>query len=107
MRILRPGGALLIVDLDVSAGPYGEWMRADLPKYDPAAVEGFFEAQGFSLTRVDARWEFENRDDLRRVLGIEFTEKTAERAFSQVTGLGFTVRYRIHVRSKPRSLELA
>lgn len=107
MRILRPGGALLIVDLDVSAGPYGEWMRADLPKYDPAAVEAFFDAQGFSLTRVEARWEFENRDDLRRVLGIEFTEKTAERAFAQVTGVAFSVGYRIHVRYKPRSLELA
>lgn len=106
MRILRPGGALVIVDLDVGASPYGDWMRADLPKYDPAAVEAFFEAQGFSLSRADTRWEFRNRDDMRKVLGIEFTEKTAARAFSSVSGLSFPVRYRVHVRFKPRSLEL-
>ncbi|MCJ0904813.1 class I SAM-dependent methyltransferase [Rhodococcus sp. ARC_M6] len=106
MRILRPGGALMIVDLDVNASPYGDWMRADLPKYDAAAVEAFFAAQGFSLARVDTRWEFATRDDLRRVLGIEFTEKTADRAFAQVSGLAFPVRYRVHVRLKPRSLEI-
>lgn len=106
MRILRPGGALVIVDLDVSAAPYGDWMRADLPKYDPPAVEAFFDAQGFVLTRVDTRWEFRNREDMRRVLGIEFTEKTAERGFAQIPGVSFPVRYRVHVRFKPSSWEL-
>lgn len=106
MRILRPGGALVVVDLDVSASPYGDWMRADLPRYDAVAVEAFFEAQGFSLTRVDTRWEFGSRDDMRGVLGIEFTEKTAEHAYSQISGLSFPVRYRVHVRFKPRSFEL-
>lgn len=106
MRILRPGGALMIVDLDARAAPYGEWMRADLPRYAPDAVESFFDAQGFALTRVDTRWEFESRADLRRVLGIEFTPKTAARAFGEVTGLAFPVGYRIHVRVKPRSLEM-
>ncbi|MBW3535255.1 MAG: amidohydrolase family protein, partial [Gemmatimonadetes bacterium] len=38
-RVLRPGGAIAIVDLDATAEPYGRWMRADLPRYDPARVE--------------------------------------------------------------------
>ncbi|MGC0363497.1 SAM-dependent methyltransferase [Rhodococcus sp. 27YEA15] len=106
MRVLRPGGTLLVVDLDVSASPYGDWMRADLAHYDAAAVESYFDAQGFTLVRVDSRWEFESRADLRQVLGIEFTRKTAERAFGQISGLAFTVRYRIHTRVKPHTLEL-
>ena len=99
MRILRPGGVLLIVDLDVSAGPYGEVDEGGSAQIrSRGGRKRSSRLKDSRSTRVDTRWEFENRDDMRRVLGIEFTEKTAERAFSQVTGLGFTVRYRIHVR---------
>lgn len=105
MRVLRPGGTLIVVDLDVSASPYGHWMRADLPKYNCAAVEGFFDAQGFALRRVDTRWRFEDRQTLRSVLGIEFTRRTAERAARSVPNLEFGVRYRVHWRAKPSGLE--
>lgn len=106
MRVLKRGGCLVIVDLDVSASPYGDWMRADLPHYDPAAVEAYFEAQGFSLERVDTRWQFENRDAMRAVLGIEFTRKTAARAARSIPGLHIDVRYRVHRRIKPAGVEL-
>lgn len=105
MRVLRPGGSLVVVDLDVSASPYGDWMRADLPKYDCAAVEAFFDAQGFDLERVDTRWQFDSRETLRAVLGIEFTADTAARAAKSIPGLGFDVRYRVHWRRKPVGFE--
>lgn len=105
MRVLRPGGALVVVDLDATAGPYGDWMRADLPHYDPAAVEAFFEAQGFTLDRVDTRWLFPDRAALRAVLGIEFTPRVARRAFASTPGIALDVRYRMHVRIKPTGLE--
>ncbi|GAA4476250.1 class I SAM-dependent methyltransferase [Rhodococcus olei] len=107
MRVLRPGGLLAVVDLDATASPYGDWMRADLPHYDPATVEAFFDAQGFDLTRVLTRWEFQDRRALRTVLGIEFTERTAERAFTQVAGLSLSVGYRIHTRRAASGLVLA
>lgn len=107
LRVLAPGGSLVVVDLDVSASPYGDWMRADLPRYNCSAVEAFFEAQGFALTRVDTRWEFSNRRTMREVLGIEFTRSTAARAARSIPGLDFDVRYRVHVRRKPAGIELA
>jgi len=79
-------------------------MRTDLPHYDPARVESFFAAQGFELSRVRTRWEFDSRGSLRAVLGIEFSGKIAQRAYAQTPGLSLEVGYRIHTRRAPAGL---
>jgi len=99
-RVLRPGGALVIVDLDATAPPYGDWMRRDLPRYDPAAVERFFAAQGFEDRRVRTRWVFDDRRTLDAVLGIEFSRAVADRARREIAGTTVEVGYRIHVRRR-------
>jgi SAM-dependent methyltransferase len=99
-RVLRPGGALAIVDLDATAAPYGRWMRADLPRYDPARVEDFFERAGFSMRRVPTVWRFPDRATLEAVLRIEFSRGVAERAIAETSGTEIPVRYRLHVRRK-------
>ncbi len=100
-RVLRRGGAIAIVDLDGSCPPYGDWMRADMPRYRPARVEWFFARQGFSLRRVETRWQFDTRSDLEVVLGIEFSPAVAARAIAATPGLTLAVGYRLHVRRKP------
>ena len=119
-RVLRPGGALIIVDLDVRSEPYGGWMRADLPNYDPPAVERFFADAGFTCRRVETEWRFADRASMESVLKIEFSAKVAEQAIADVlrdnalrarlgaggTGVTLPVGYRMHTRFKPTGLVL-
>jgi SAM-dependent methyltransferase len=99
-RVLRPGGALAIVDVDATVPPYGRWLRADLPRYDPVRVERFFERAGFSLRRVATVWRFPDRPTCEAVLRIEFSGPVADRAVAETPGLTVPVGYRLHVRRK-------
>ena len=99
-RVLRPGGVIAIVDLDATVSPYGEWMRADIPRYDPARVERFFERQGFVMRRIRTQWRFPDHAALAEVLRIEFSRDVAARAIAATTGPVLTVGYRLHVRRK-------
>jgi SAM-dependent methyltransferase len=103
-RVLRPGGVLVVVDLDVRHRPYGDWMRADLPEYDPVEVDRFFERMGFDRRTVETRWRFADRASLESVLRIEFSSRVADRAARDVRGLDFPVGYRVLTRRKPTGL---
>jgi SAM-dependent methyltransferase len=97
-RVLRPGGTLVVIDLDGTHAPYGEWLCTAAPRYRPVAVEAFFAAQGFDCQRVDTVWRFDDRRDLEDALRIEFTPEVAARAITQSPGLTIQVRYRLHTR---------
>jgi SAM-dependent methyltransferase len=103
-RVLRPGATMVVIDLDGTHAPYGEWLCASAPRYRPAAVETFFAAQGFNCYRVDTTWRFRDRGDLEDVLRIEFTPEVGARAIAHTQGLTIPVRYRLHVRREPTGL---
>lgn len=100
-RVLRPGGSLVIMDLDGTHSPYGHWLCAATPGYRPAAVEAFFAAQGFDCRRVDTRWRFNDRGSLEDALRIEFPPAVAAQAIAQTPGITIPVRYRLHTRRAP------
>jgi len=106
MRVLRPGGALAVVDLDGSRPPYGKWLRADVPGYHPRRIEKFFTRLGFSCHRIETLWRFTDRESLVRVLSIEFSAKVAARAIADTAGLTIPVGYRLHVLRKSGGLLL-
>lgn len=86
-RVVRPGGTAVILDNDPTASTFGAWFRDGFPDVDPAVVEAFWEAQGWSRTRVLTAWDFGSRDDLDEVVRIELPPEAAERALSEQSGL--------------------
>ncbi|SFT95727.1 Methyltransferase domain-containing protein [Actinopolyspora lacussalsi subsp. righensis] len=97
-RVLRSGGALVIIDLDGRSAPYGDWMRADLTGFDPERIERFFASRGFDSFDVETRWEFDDRNSLEAVLRIEFSPPVARRAVESIPGTALPVNYRIRIR---------
>lgn len=105
-RVLRPGGLLTVVDLDTTRAPYGDWMRADLPRHSPADVERLFARHGFDSRTVDTVWRFKERAALESVLRIEFSATVAARAIAETTGVAIPVSYRVRTRRAPQGLVL-
>ncbi len=114
-RVLRPGGAILIVDLDVTSEPYGGWMRADLPHYDPPAVERFFARAGFGCRRVATEWRFATaggggggaEDRIQQAASpTRRSRMSCRRNGSREADLTLPVGYRVHTRVKPTGLVL-
>jgi SAM-dependent methyltransferase len=103
-RVLRPGGVLVVVDLDATRSPYGAWMRADLPRWDAHAPARFFAAHGFTQRSVDTRWVLPSREALEAVLGIEFSPAVAAAALARTPGLTVEVAYRVSWRRTPAGL---
>ncbi len=106
LRVLRPGGQLVVVDLDGTRAPYGKWLCADTPGYHPRKIEKFFTHMGFSCHRIETLWRFPDRKSLVSVLSIEFSAKVAARAISETAGLTIPVGYRLHTLRKSTSLLL-
>ncbi|MGL4745981.1 MAG: class I SAM-dependent methyltransferase [Dermatophilaceae bacterium] len=85
-RVLRPGGAVVVVDLDATRSTFGGWFRRGYPGYDPAAVQRFWDRQGFTTERLDVEWTFDRRADLEAVIRIELPPAVADAAVSEHHG---------------------
>ena len=94
-RVVRRGGTAFVLDNDGTRSTFGRWFRAGYPRVDPAAVERFWSARGWSRTPVLTEWRFEDRAALEAVVGIEFDPATARRIVAEHTGC--TVDYAVNL----------
>jgi SAM-dependent methyltransferase len=85
-RVLRRGGAAFVIDNDATRSTFGRWFRRCLPGYDPAAVERFWAAQGWSRRSLDIRWEQPTRAAFAAVVGIEFDAEQARAILAEYPG---------------------
>lgn len=79
-RILRPGGAFVMIDNDLRRGTFAEWIRRSPPGYqrDPDVVDAWWTDQGCSIAEVPSCWRFDRREDLEAVVRLEFEDLAAD-----------------------------
>ncbi|WP_245154918.1 class I SAM-dependent methyltransferase [Nocardioides sp. 1609] len=98
-RVVRPGGAAVVVDNDGSRSTFGAWFRRGYPHLPPPAeVERFWSTRGWTRTPVDMGWRFTSRADLEAVVRIELPPAAAEEALRHHDGL--EVDYAVNVWSR-------
>src|SRR3989442_1062520 len=73
-RVLRPGGAIFVIDNDWDHGTFGGWLRRSpwAEGYDPEATRRFWAERGFGSRLIESDWRFDSREDLEAVVRIEF-----------------------------------
>lgn len=87
-RVVRRGGAALVIDNDGSRSTFGAWFRRGYPHLPaPEVIERFWSTRGWTRTPVDMGWRFESRADLEAVVRIEFKPDVAEQILRHHSGL--------------------
>ncbi len=74
MRVLTPGGTLVVVDNDYRWGQFADLLGAasSKPPHETArAVDDWWRQRGARRLEVRSRWRFADRADLAAVLNIE------------------------------------
>jgi ubiquinone/menaquinone biosynthesis C-methylase UbiE len=94
-RVVRRGGTAFVVDNDGTRSTFGRWFRLGYPQVDPAAVERFWSAHGWSRVPLDVEWRFSTREELEQVVRIELDPRTADTVLAEHEGT--TVDYAVNL----------
>jgi len=94
-RVVRRGGTAFVIDNDATRSTFGGWFRRGYPTIDPAAVERFWSAWGWTRVPLDVDWRFDSREDLEAVVRIEFTPEVAAAVLAEHEGT--TVDYAVNL----------
>jgi SAM-dependent methyltransferase len=80
LRVLKPGGTLVVVDNDQRAGEFAELLRAaaNTALGQADTTDAWWAARGASRTEVMSRWQFSSRNDFEAVLRLEFPADVAD-----------------------------
>lgn len=87
-RVLKPGGSFVMIDNNLDRGTFGLWVKRSFSFHDEKQKEtdAFWSEKGFEKEVIDSEWRFETRDDLKKVLKIEFPEDIYRQILSEHKG---------------------
>jgi ubiquinone/menaquinone biosynthesis C-methylase UbiE len=88
-RVIKPGGTAFIIDNDLRNGTFASWVRTAYGVTAQALdeTERFWVEQGFSIERLASSWRFACREDLERVVHLEFPHDRAASFLADHIGL--------------------
>ena len=108
MRVLRPGGTLVVIGNDLRAGEFAELLRAAGDALVPAGgpeTDAWWAARGAERATVRSLWRFASRTDFEAVLRMEFPVKVAGPWLAAHPGaLGLSYSYTLFTIGKPDGL---
>jgi SAM-dependent methyltransferase len=108
MRVLRPGGALVVIGNDLRAGEFAELLRAAEGALVPGGgkeTDAWWAARGAERVTVRSWWRFTSRADFEAVLRMEFPLKVADPWLAAHPGaLGLSYSYTLFTIGKPAGL---
>ena len=79
LRVLRPGGTLVVIDNDQRAGEFAGLLRAaaNTALGQADVTDAWWAARGARRTEVMSGWQFSTRSDFEAVLRLEFPADVA------------------------------
>lgn len=108
MRVLRPGGTLVVIGNDLRAGEFAKLLRAAEGALIPAGgdeTDAWWAARGADRATVRSSWRFSSRADFEAVLRMEFPLKVADPWLAAHPGaLGLSYSYTLFTIDKPDGL---
>ncbi len=100
-RVMRPGGTAFIIDNDLVEGTFAEWLQRS-PYYKSATapeVAQFWRDHGFHEQSIASEWRFERREDLEKVVRLEFGDELASKLLARHHGIQVSYHYKLYYRS--------
>lgn len=86
LRVLRPGGSLLVIDNDLQHGEFAELLKRSpwaAGQGETDFTQHWWQLQGATRHEVLSDWTFDSAEDLAKVLHIEFPAQLAEEWITQ------------------------